>query len=84
MTLVIRIKKFGTDGPLCRNRRERTLDARPYFRNREVIVSVVAILLMFLAVMAMVKKIDQDRQRHPILVPEPRGAEDRIRLQAKK
>ena len=28
-------------------------------------MSVVAILLMFLAVMAMVKKIDQDRPRHP-------------------
>ena len=52
--------------------------------NREAIVSVVVILLMFLVVIAMVEKADRDRLRHPVLVAESRGAKDRIRLQAKK
>jgi hypothetical protein len=48
-------------------------------------VSVVVILLMFLAVAAMVKKIDEDRQPRAILLAtdsrEAREAEDRIKLQ---
>jgi len=46
----------------------------------EEIVSVVVILLMFLAVIAMVKKIDEDRQQHTVLAVNPREAEvDRMR-----
>jgi hypothetical protein len=41
-------------------------------------------LPLMASLMQWYKKIDQDRQQHPILVPEPREAEDRIRLQAKK
>jgi hypothetical protein len=44
-------------------------------------VSVVVILLMFLAVIAMVEKADRARLRHPVLAPESRGAEDAGRLQ---
>jgi hypothetical protein len=47
-------------------------------------VSVVVILLMFLAVIAMVKKIDEDRQPRAILAPDSREAEDRIKLQINK
>jgi hypothetical protein len=46
-------------------------------------VSVVVILLMFLAVIAMVEKADRARLRHPVLAPESRGAEDAGRLQTK-
>jgi hypothetical protein len=42
-------------------------------------VSVVVILLMFLAVIAMVKKIDDDRQPRAILAADSREAEDRTR-----
>jgi hypothetical protein len=47
-------------------------------------VSVVVILLMFLAVIAMVKKLDDDRQAHAIPAPDSREAERRIGLQVKK
>jgi hypothetical protein len=47
-------------------------------------VSVAVILLMFLAVIAMVKKIDEDRQPRAILAADSREAEDRIRLQINK
>jgi hypothetical protein len=47
-------------------------------------VSVIVILLMFLAVIAMVKKIDEDRQPRAILAADSREAEDRIRLQINK
>jgi hypothetical protein len=46
-------------------------------------VSVVVILLMFLAVIAMVEKADRARLRHPIPAPESRGSEDAGRLQTK-
>jgi len=46
-------------------------------------VSVVVILLMFVAVIAMVKKIDEDRQPQPIPAHHPREANDRITLQSK-
>ena len=48
----------------------------------EEIVSVVVILLMFLAVIAMVKKIDEDRQQHAVLAADSRegsGVKDRRR-----
>jgi hypothetical protein len=48
---------------------------------QEETVSVIVILLMFLAVIAMVKKIDEDRQPRAILAADSREAEDRIRLQ---
>jgi hypothetical protein len=47
-------------------------------------VSVVVVLLMFLAVIAMVKKIDEDRQLGAILTADSREAEDRIGLQINK
>ncbi len=47
-------------------------------------MSVVVILLMFLAVIAMVKKIDEDRQPRTILAADSREAEDRLRLQINK
>jgi hypothetical protein len=47
-------------------------------------VSVAVILLMFLAVIAMVKKIDHDRQPRAIRAEDLREAEDRIRLQINK
>lgn len=43
-------------------------------------MSVVVISLMFLAVIAMVKKVDGDRQPHAILAPQE--AEDGVGLQA--
>jgi hypothetical protein len=51
------------------------------FLKREEIVSVVVILLMFLAVIAMVKRVDEDRQRHTILASDSREVEDAIRAQ---
>ena len=87
MTFVIRIHTFRTDGPLRHNRAgPHSLDdtAISCSPRREVIVSVVVILLMFLAVIAMVEKVDRDRLRHPILVPESRGAEDTNKLQTKE
>ena len=54
------------------------------FPKQEETVSVVVILLMFLAVIAMVKKIDEDRQPRAILAVDSREAEDRIRLQINK
>lgn len=42
-------------------------------------MSVVVILLMFLAVIAMVKKIDEDRQRHTVLAADSREVKDRSR-----
>lgn len=42
-------------------------------------MSVVVILLMFLAVIAMVKKIDQDRQQHAVLAADSREVKDRRR-----
>ena len=54
------------------------------FAKQEDTVSVVVILLMFLAVIAMVKKIDEDRQPRAILAADSREAEDRIRLQINK
>ena len=47
-------------------------------------MSVVVILLMFLAVIAMVKRVDEDRQPHAILSPDSHKTEDRIRLQISK
>jgi hypothetical protein len=54
------------------------------FLKQEETVSVIVILLMFLAVIAMVKKIDEDRQPHAILAADAREAEDRIELQGNK
>jgi len=54
------------------------------FPKQEEIVSVVVILLMFLAVIAMVKRVDEDRQPHAILSPDSHKTEDRIRLQISK
>jgi len=54
------------------------------FSKQEEIVSVVVILLMFLAVIAMVKKIDEHRQPQGIPVPNPREAKDVISLQSSK
>jgi hypothetical protein len=51
---------------------------------QEETVSVIVILLMFLAVIAMVKEIDEDRQPRAILAADSREAEDRIRLQINK
>lgn len=48
------------------------------------IVSVVVILLMFVAVIAMVKKLDDDRQAHAIPAADSREVERGIGLQAKK
>ena len=45
----------------------------------EKIVSVVVILLMFLAVIAMVKKIDEDRQQDTVLAADSREVKDRMR-----
>ena len=47
-------------------------------------MSVVVILLMFLAVIGMVKKVDEDRQPHAILSLDSHNTEDRIRLQIGK
>ncbi len=44
-------------------------------------MSVVVISLMFLAVIAMVKRVDEDRQRHTILASDSREVEDAIRAQ---
>ena len=44
-------------------------------------MSVVVILLMFLAVIGMVKKIDENRQPRAILAVNSHEVEDRIRLQ---
>jgi hypothetical protein len=49
--------------------------------NQEEIVSVVVILLMFLAVIAMVKRVDDDRQPRKILAPDSRILRKRL-LQA--
>jgi hypothetical protein len=48
------------------------------------IVSVVVILLMFLAVIVMVKRVDEDLGPGAILASDSRAAEDRIRLQLGK
>jgi hypothetical protein len=53
------------------------------FPKQEENVSVIVILLMFLAVFVMVKKIDEDRQPRAILAADSRE-EDRIRLQINK
>jgi hypothetical protein len=82
----MRVQAFCTDGPLCRTRTGPTLvDSHlVVFPKREETVSVAVILLMFLAVIAMVKKIDEDRQPRAILAADSREAEDRIRLQINK
>lgn len=41
-------------------------------------MSVIVILLMFWAVIVMVKTVDEDRQPHTILTPDSREAEDTI------
>ncbi len=46
-----------------------------FSKQREEIVSVVVILLMFVAVIAMVKKLDDDRQAHAVPVADSREAE---------
>jgi hypothetical protein len=51
---------------------------------REEIVSVVVILLMFVAVIAMVKKLDDDHQAHAIPADDSHEVERGIGLQAKK
>ena len=43
-------------------------------------MSVIVILLMFLAVIVMVKNVDEDWQPHTILVPDSREGEDMIGL----
>ena len=78
---MIRIQTFCTDGPLCRNSGGRTLDDVAITK-REEIVGIAVILLMVLAVIVMVKKVDQDRQRHAILASDSREMEDGIRLQS--
>jgi hypothetical protein len=50
------------------------------FPKQEKIVSVIVILLMFLAVIVMVKNVDEDRQPHTILAPDSREGEDMIGL----
>ncbi len=55
-----------------------------FSKQREEIVSVVVILLMFLAVIAMVKKLDDDRQGHAVPAADSRKVECGIGLQAKK
>jgi len=47
-------------------------------------VSVVVILLMFVAVIAMVKKLDDDRQGHAIPAADSREGKCGIGLQTKK
>jgi hypothetical protein len=47
---------------------------------QEETVSVVVILLMFLAVIAMVKRVDENRQPRAILASDSRAADNRIRL----
>jgi hypothetical protein len=67
--------------------RAASLIEKPAFvfsKQREEIVSVVVILLMFVAVIAMVKKLDDDRQGHAIPAANSRDAECGIGLQAKK
>ena len=49
-----------------------------FSKQREEIVSVVVILLMFLAVIAMVKKLDDDRQAHAVPAANSREAECRV------
>jgi hypothetical protein len=52
-------------------------------KREEIIVSVVVILLMFLAVIAMVEKADRARLCRPVVVPESPCAEDTNKLQTK-
>ena len=47
-------------------------------------MSVVVILLMVLAVIAMVKKIDDHRQRHTVLAADSREVEDGIRVRSRE
>ena len=47
-------------------------------------MSVVVILLMFVAVIAMVKKLDDDGQARPIPAADSREVECGIGMQAKK
>ena len=47
-------------------------------------MSVFVILLMFLAVIAMVKRVDDDRQLRTVLAPDSRTVKVRIRLQIRK
>ena len=47
-------------------------------------MSVFVILLMFLAVIAMVKRVDDDRQPRTIFAPDSRAVKVRIRLQIRK
>jgi hypothetical protein len=54
------------------------------FPKQEELVSVVVILLMFLAVITMVKRVDENRQPHAILAPVSPKTKDRIRLQISK
>ena len=42
-------------------------------------MSVVVILLMFLAVVAMVKRVDEDRQRQTVLASDSHKVEDAVR-----
>jgi hypothetical protein len=55
-----------------------------FSKQREEIVSVVVILLMFVAVIAMVKKLDDDRQGHAIPAADSREGKGGIGLQTKK
>jgi hypothetical protein len=55
-----------------------------FSKQREEIVSVVVILLMFVAVIAMVKKLDDGRQGHAVPAADSREGECGIGLQAKK
>ena len=47
-------------------------------------MSVVVILLMFVAVIAMVKKLDDDRQAHVVSAAESREVECAAGLQTKR
>jgi hypothetical protein len=47
-------------------------------------VSVFVILLMFLAVIAMVKRVDDDRQPRTVLALDSRTVKVRIRVQIRK
>ena len=51
------------------------------FPKQEETVSVVVILLMFLAVITMVNRVDENRQPHAILAPDSPKTKDSIRLQ---
>lgn len=87
MTFVIRFwyesAHFCTDVPLCPGREGRTLeDIASYLalQKQEEFMAIVAIFLMFSAVVAMVKRIDKTRQQNPVLAFDSREMDYRVRL----